>query len=205
MTAHPGSSDTRPATAGRNREPSSAPVSAAAEATGSDEPALWRGWFAAAGAPTVDAALRAVFGRLDQQVRRRGLTCQLSGRCCRFDQFGHRLYVTGLELAWVLTQIGKASGDDRPAGAGVDAGSWPTLVDPTGPCVFQVGNRCGVHAVRPLGCRVFFCQADTDRWQHELYERSLADLRRLHGEHDLPYRYMEWRHGLARARASRLT
>ena len=58
--------------------------------------------------------------------------------------------------------------------------------------------------MRPLGCRAFFCQADTDSWQHELYERSLTDLRRLHGEHDLPYRYMEWRYGLVQAWASRL-
>ena len=158
---------------------------------------LWRRLFDAAADAEVDAALRAVFAELDQQVCARGVGCRNSGRCCRFDQFGHRLYVTGLEIAWTLTQLGMTPWHEDAPGVGADI--RPTRIDPAGACVFQVDNRCTVHTVRPLGCRIFFCQEGTDDWQHELSERFLADLRELHDTHNLPYRYLEWRAGLAEA------
>jgi hypothetical protein len=50
-----------------------------------------------------------------------------------------------------------------------------------------------------MGCRVFFCQEGTQGWQQELYEQFLAELRRMHEDRGLPYRYMEWRAGLREA------
>ena len=158
-------------------------------ADAADDPAVrWAPWFDAARAPAVDAAMRDLFDRLDEQVRRAAPVCNRSGRCCRFDEFGHRLYATALEIAWLLTQV-----DDKRRRADVD---------PTGPCPFQVDGACAVYSVRSTGCRVFFCDKSTDEWQHTLYERFLGELRQLHREHDLPYEYVEWRNGLAEAMRS---
>jgi Fe-S-cluster containining protein len=104
-----------------------------------------------------------------------------SGRCCRFEEYGHRLYVTTLELAAFVAELPDAAGTK----------DW----DGTG-CPFQVNKLCSVHAIRPFGCRVFFCDATATQWQNERYERFHADLKRLHEELDVPYLYVEWRAAL---------
>jgi hypothetical protein len=65
-----------------------------------------------------------------------------------------------------------------------------------GGCPFQVGGLCSVHTIRPFGCRVFFCDATSDGWQHEQYERFHGELKRLHDELRVPYQYLEWRDAL---------
>jgi hypothetical protein len=54
-----------------------------------------------------------------------------------------------------------------------------------------------VHAIRPLGCRIYFCDRSAQDWQHELSERLIADIRGLHDRHGVEYRYAEWRGLLA--------
>jgi len=150
--------------------------------TADDPQASWARWFQAAADPSVDVALRALFDRLDKELNSGPVACNRIGDCCRFDEFGHRLYATALEIAWLLTQVAR-----------------PTGIDPAGTCAFQVDRLCTVHPVRPIGCRVFFCDRSTDDWQHALCEQFLAELRTLHREHDVEYRYVEWRIGLAEA------
>ncbi len=184
--------------------------------------ALWRAWAEAVRRPTVEGELRRLYADLDAAVTTRGPTCWASGRCCRFDEYGHRLYVTGLEVAWFLaraespnstTQGGNGAGhggthhsDHRglarlavlPARQADDG----SALHQTG-CPYQIDGLCSVHAIRPLGCRIFFCQRGTESWQQDLYEAFLGRLRRVHEAHGLGYRYMEWRAGLAEARQAR--
>src|SRR5688572_16956638 len=55
----------------------------------------------------LDASLRSdvrdavaqVYRELQQQIDRRQPLCVMSGRCCRFEEFGHRLFVTTMEVA----------------------------------------------------------------------------------------------------------
>ena len=158
-----------------------------------DETALWQQWQQAARSPVVDAALCSLWQRIDGAIAERKPVCERSGRCCRFDSYGHRLYVTGLEIAWVLDRIDPPEPKPTsalPLFAGRDA------------CVFQVDGLCSIHAVRPMGCRVFFCDPSATDWQQSLYETMLDELRRLHTAHSLPYRYMEWRQGVDEARAA---
>ena len=169
---------------------------------------LWRAWGLAVLDPAVDGAIGALYERLDGAVRRRGPVCWVSGRCCHFDRFGHRLYVTGLEIVWVLGRVEglKSTVDGRDGGPERVAGALPVFgnrlvkrPDAHGPCPYQVEGLCSIHSIRPLGCRVFFCQSGTEQWQRDLYEQHLPELRRLHDLHGLPYRYMEWRSGLGDA------
>lgn len=162
----------------------------------------WRAWREAARAPAVDAAIVTLYADLDARITERSPTCWTSGRCCNFDAYGHRLYVTALEIAWVLERVGPTTQPPK-------AQMLPVLPSTSGgagsgACVYQVEKLCSIHKVRPLGCRVFFCQKGTQEWQHELYESFLSRLRELHDSHAVAYRYLEWRAGLAEARGSLL-
>jgi Fe-S-cluster containining protein len=76
-----------------------------------------------------------------------------------------------------------------------DLRQMPTNDNPGG-CPFQSMKLCGVHAIRPFGCRVFFCDETSTDWQHQQYELFHAELRRLHETLQVPYFYVEWRHAL---------
>ena len=63
-------------------------------------------------------------------------------------------------------------------------------------CPFQKGKSCTVHTIRPMGCRIFFCDASSKQWQEDRYEQFHGDLRRLHDALEVPYAYVEWRWAL---------
>lgn len=148
--------------------------------------ALAAGWLRAVADPDVASALEGVYAGVADAVARRGPVCWASGRCCNFERTGHRLYVTGLEAAFCAARAGRglSVGDVAEAAA-------------RGGCPYQEANLCGAHGVKPLGCRVYFCDRTAQEWQHALAERSLEDVRRIHDAHGVPYRYGEWRAMLA--------
>lgn len=172
---------------------------------------LWTAWRAASRRAEIDRAITTLYDDIGQAIRDAPAdgpqgppVCNASGRCCKFESFGHRLYVTGLEIAWFL---GKVSGNELVgSGAATDiSGEPPGLALPViehgrealpDACRYQVDGLCSTHTIRPLGCRIFFCTPGTNDWQHAVYERFLDRLRSLHSVHGLPYRYMEWRAGL---------
>jgi Fe-S-cluster containining protein len=126
------------------------------------------------------AAVAEVYADLAAAVAERKPICVISGRCCHFEAYGHRLYVSTLELA-------RFCADTQPQAPG----NW----DGTG-CPFQRAKLCGVHAARPMGCRIFFCDATSTAWQHGLYEALHNRLRGLHEKLNVPYYYVEWRSAL---------
>ena len=151
-----------------------------------DAAALAARWAEAAFSPAVAAELRAIHSDMAAATAERRPVCDASGRCCRFGEWGHLLYVTGLEAAWCLRESGRApTALEVRAAAGRDD------------CPFLDAGRCGVHAFRPVGCRAYFCDPRAEGWQEDLSERMLARLRALHEAHGIPYRYGEWRTMLA--------
>jgi Fe-S-cluster containining protein len=132
----------------------------------------------AAARPDVRVAVAGVYEQLQDDIDVRRPICGASGNCCRFDEYGHRLYVTTLELAAFVHEVGDAPGIE------------------TSGCPFQRGGLCSVHPIRPFGCRIFFCDATARDWQHEHYERYHARLTQLHDELNVPYFYVEWRDAL---------
>jgi Fe-S-cluster containining protein len=141
--------------------------------------------FRAAGRAEVRGAVAALYADVQRAIDQARPRCDVSGRCCRFEEFGHRLFVTTIELAAFWYELETAG---RPS-AGQQA--W----DGTG-CPFQSAGLCGVHAIRPFGCRIFFCDPASERWQRDQYERFHARLKRLHDELGVPYQYVEWREAL---------
>ena len=140
---------------------------------------------AAAGRTEVRDAVAGVYTDLQREIETRRPVCKTSGRCCRFEEFGHRLYVTTMELAAFCHDLAYSRPLASPPASDVP---W----DGSG-CPFQVGGLCSVHAIRPFGCRIFFCDATATGWQNEQYERFHTRLKRLHEELAVPYFYVEWR------------
>ena len=76
-----------------------------------------------------------LYREVDREVAAAGPVCVASGRCCRFKEYGHTLFVSRLE-AYVLLE-------SAPPFAG------PITADF---CPFQVENLCTAREPRPLGC-----------------------------------------------------
>jgi Fe-S-cluster containining protein len=130
-------------------------------------------------------AVGAIYDAVQREIDARRPLCVMSGRCCRFEEYGHRLYVTTLELASFL--------------AAAAPGGLLMRIDHRDRqgCPFQLNGLCSVHAFRPFGCRIFFCDPTATQWQQDLYERYHAELKRLHETLGVRYFYVEWREGLA--------
>ena len=138
---------------------------------------------AARGSSALLSDVTDLYADLAQRIADRRPRCDRSGACCRFEQYGHRLFVTTVELAAFA--------------AGLSADAAAKLSDTPGDgCLYQQGGLCSVHAVRPFGCRMYFCDPDATDWQQDQYEQFHLRLKELHERHGVPYRYVEWRQGL---------
>jgi Fe-S-cluster containining protein len=131
--------------------------------------------------PDITDAVSSLYSALETRIAIRRPLCVVSGRCCRFDEYGHRLYVTTMELAAFMYDLRLAPVEPIPQEGG---------------CPFQKSKLCSVHTIRPMGCRLFFCDTTATEWQRDQYEKFHAELKRLHETLAVPYSYMEWRTAL---------
>ncbi len=156
----------------------------------------------AAKRPEVREAVGRVYADVQKSIDARRPLCVMSGRCCRFEEYGHRLYVTTIELAAFTHDLERQPQKPPPAPLPANAAAPPAIIqlpqprDPGG-CPFQTGKLCGVHAIRPFGCRMFFCDPTAAEWQNQAYERFHAELKALHEQFSVPYFYLEWRAALS--------
>lgn len=141
-------------------------------------------WRAAALDGGAAADLEAIYALARDAIEARGPACWASGRCCNFRAAGHRLYVTGLEAAYTLVRLEREGRvvTREEVHAAIERGDCPLLT----------ANLCGAHAMKPLGCRVYFCDRAATTWQSDLSERLLAMIRALHQRRGIEYRYAEW-------------
>ncbi len=122
--------------------------------------------------------LAGVLSEADAAVAEERPACRACGACCRFEEFGHRLYVSTGELALLSV-------------------SRPRRVCRPGRCPYQVGQRCTARRRRGLGCRVFFCDPAAGEWSAAVYEQHHRGIRLLHARAHLPYHYVELTAALA--------
>jgi Fe-S-cluster containining protein len=172
-------------------------------------------WIEAARDETIRAELERVYSHVAAETLQRRPLCVASGRCCNFEKFGHRLYVTGLEAAYAVVSLPMAAA--AGAGGSVDADACAPATRPAdddrpmpvaprslvlpqidaarerGDCPFLVDRLCSIHTIKPLGCRVYFCDTTAQVWQQDLSEVGLAMIRAIHDRHGIEYRYGEWR------------
>jgi hypothetical protein len=119
--------------------------------------------------------LHALYTELAQAIALAGPACQLSGRCCRFAEFGHTLFLTSAEALLLMAEA------PDPVRS-LDAGSTCPWQDDQG--------RCTARDARPLGCRVYYCDPSYEpEVGPALTERFLARLKLLTERHGLPWNY----------------
>lgn len=139
-------------------------------------------WLSAVKQPRIALELETVYQLIADQVQARAPVCEVSGRCCHFEAYGHRLYVSGLEAAYTVAHLA----DTLTRGL-VEAAQT------RGDCPFLVEERCAAHTIKPMGCQVYYCDPTAQEWQQQLSERVLAMIRKIHDRYGLEYRYGEWR------------
>ena len=108
-----------------------------------------------------------------EQIKDLDVTCLGGGCCCKFDLADHRVFVTGAEMAVLLTS------------PPVDISRSKRLR-----CPWQDGPRCTAYAVRPLSCRSFYCCGSQHMLQ-QLCEDAHNAIRTLHQRYSLPYCYAD--------------
>jgi hypothetical protein len=109
---------------------------------------------------------------VDADVRAAGPVCVASGRCCRFKEYGHTLFVSNLEADVLLAD---APSYEQPVSADF--------------CPFQKENLCTAREPRPLGCRVYYCDPAYQETGNQITENYLRRLKALADEHGVEWRY----------------
>ncbi len=125
-------------------------------------------------ADPIDIELSALYAQLDAAVAERAPVCQISGRCCRFQEYGHTLFLSSIEFEYLMAN---APPPIRP----IDDGATCPWQDRAG--------RCTARTARPLGCRVYFCDPAYEGEAPVLTERFLGLLKRLAERHDRTWQY----------------
>jgi hypothetical protein len=121
-----------------------------------------------------------LYAEVDRDVAAAGPVCVASGRCCRFKEFGHVLYLSSLEAEVLLH-------------------SAPPYETPVSPefCPFQKGNLCTAREPRPLGCRVYYCDPNYQETGGRITETYLHRLKLLAEEEGVPWLYAPLHHFLS--------
>ncbi len=131
----------------------------------------------------MDAELRRqvleLYDDVDRQVAAAGPVCVASGRCCRFKEYGHTLFLSNLEAAVLLERA--------PAYAP------PVTADG---CPFQKDNLCTAREPRPLGCRVYYCDPTYQETANAITEAALGRLKALACDHQVGWCYAPLHHFL---------
>lgn len=113
-----------------------------------------------------------LYREVDRQVQEAGPVCVASGRCCRFKEYGHVLYLSSLEADVLLSQ---APPYEAPVAAEF--------------CPFQKDNLCTAREPRPLGCRIYYCDPNYQETGNHITEAALKRLKALAREHGLEWAY----------------
>jgi len=118
-----------------------------------------------------------IYAWLDSQIHQHSDlagNCNACGRCCDFNSFDHRLFVTTLELIYLAANLG--------------ADNIKPMVSVR--CPYNIDGKCSVYEYRFAGCRIFCCKADQD-FQSELSESVLKKFKSLCAQFQIPYRYAD--------------
>ncbi|MCS6863855.1 MAG: hypothetical protein RMJ56_03990 [Gemmataceae bacterium] len=114
----------------------------------------------------------AVYAQVEAAIAAARPHCQASGRCCRFTEYGHTLFLSHFEAEILLE-----AAPDYPRPATRDG------------CPFQVNGLCTVRAIRPLGCRIYFCDPNYQEPMSVIAEQAVAALKRIAEEFDTGWYY----------------
>jgi Fe-S-cluster containining protein len=118
-------------------------------------------------------AVLQMYTEVDREVAAAGPVCVASGRCCRFKEYGHTLFLSNLEADVLLAD----APDFDPTSVTADF------------CPFQKGNLCTAREPRPLGCRVYYCDPNYQETCTAISEKYVRRLKELADAHGVDWRY----------------
>jgi hypothetical protein len=124
--------------------------------------------------PGWEDELRTLYTELDREVAAIGPVCELSGRCCRFLEYGHTLFVSIAEVGYLLEL---APAPARP----LDQGASCPWQDSRG--------HCTARDARPLGCRIYYCDPTFQDDAHRLSEQFIARMKTLSSNYGISWNY----------------
>ena len=116
--------------------------------------------------------VHAIYAAADADVAASGPRCESSGRCCRFEEYGHTLFISQLEADVLLAA---APPYEKPVSSAF--------------CPFQKEDLCTAREPRPLGCRVYFCDPTYQDTGNQITEKYLRQLKQMADEFDVGWRY----------------
>lgn len=124
--------------------------------------------------PRLRDGLLQIYDDVARDIAALAPVCEISGRCCRFREYGHRLYMTRPEAELLLSE-------GLPPNSTVNEES----------CPFQIQGLCTAREKRPFGCRVYFCDQNYVGAAERLTEQYLARLKHLHRDTQTLWEYAE--------------
>lgn len=113
-----------------------------------------------------------LYDEVDRKVAAAGPVCVASGKCCRFKEYGHVLFVSQVE-ADILVE----SSDPIDTPVSEEA------------CPYQKNGLCTARAPRPLGCRIYFCDPAYQTTAYQITEDALKALKTICAEEGIDWRY----------------
>jgi hypothetical protein len=119
-------------------------------------------------------AVAEVYNWIDAQTSPQQLKCDACGKCCDFEGYDHRLFVTGAELIYFAVKLQPDKIKPMPASK----------------CPYNINGKCTVYPYRFGSCRIFFCKADKD-FQSKLAEEVLEKFKSICEEFNIPYCYAD--------------
>ena len=118
------------------------------------------------------ALLQVLYEEVDAFVNKSRAVCLARGVCCRFEEAGHELFSTGLEADYAADLLPEAPAPEAE-----------------GRCPYHVGGRCTARQGRPLGCRTYFCDVNTQSVLEDAHEFFLRGIRQIERDTGYPASY----------------
>jgi Fe-S-cluster containining protein len=121
---------------------------------------------------SIEESVMEIYRQADAEIASAKPVCMASGKCCRFKEYDHTLFLSSMEAAVLLKYA-------------------PEYNKPTDTafCPFQKDGLCTAREPRPLGCRVYFCDPAYQNTMVEISERYTRKLKDLANEKNLPWNY----------------
>lgn len=113
-----------------------------------------------------------IYMELDEVLSRLAPECKTCGLCCHFENYGHVLFASSLEVKY----LSRNSGHPKEP-----------ITKET--CPYLVNNLCTAREYRTLGCRVFYCQKDWQETSQDLYHAYYHRIKKLAMKYGLKWRY----------------
>ncbi len=124
-----------------------------------------------------------IYNQLDRHLEAANPHCDSCGKCCRFDDYDHKLFATTLEMLYFFHGLQTLQ----------ENGIFKNIRANPHACPFLFKAGCQIRDWRTAGSRYCFCQSLNRVFQSDLSESILKQLRSAHYQIGAIYLYADLR------------